>query len=95
MQLADYGASPIYRYNAFFSGETLISIPGSPQQVVIMGGKYGLLLATDTANVSATGHISSTGNTEVTGLMIPTKNGEEPSHNVLYDGPCTKGDLDY
>ena len=93
--LTNHGISPIYRYNAFLSGETRITIPGSTQQVTIRGGKYGLLLATDTATVSTTGHVSSTGRNEVTGLMIPTQDGVLPSHNVLHDGPCTRGELDY
>ena len=83
------------RWNAFLSGLTHITIPNSQQEVYIEGGKYGLLLAADTADVSQSGHISSTGAEEVTGLMIPTPNGQLPKHNVLHSNPCGPNELDY
>lgn len=82
------------RWNAFLSGRTHITIPNSAQSVWITGGKHGLLLAADTADVSTSGHVSSTGNEEVTGLMIPTAKGELPSHNVLHQSPCTREEME-
>lgn len=83
------------RWNVFLSGLAHITIPNSQQEVYIEGGKYGLLLAADTADVSQSGHISSTGNEEVTDLMIPTPNGRLPRHNVLHSNPCTPQELDF
>jgi len=55
----------------------------------IQGGKYGLLIAGDTADISKHGHITTysadTGTVEV---QIPFKAGEVPKRTVLYPGSC-------
>lgn len=84
------------RYNAILSGTLRVTIPNSPQEATVHGGKYGLIIAVDTANVSGLGHISSTiGTEELTALMIPTKNGKIPPHRVIHSGACEKSDLEY
>ncbi len=83
------------RYNIFLSGTLRITIPNSPQEVIVHGGKHGFLLAADIANVSKTGHVSSVvGNEELTGLMIPTVNSEIPPHRVIHGRACDKYDLE-
>ncbi|CAD6591791.1 MAG: hypothetical protein ASARMPREDX12_005413 [Alectoria sarmentosa] len=87
--------APFVLYNVFLSGTVRITIPNSPQEVMVHGGKHGFLLAADIANVSETGHVSSVvGNEELTGLMIPAANGEIPPHRVIHGGACDKYDLE-
>ena len=85
----------INRYNAILSGILRITIPNSPQQATVYGGKYGLIIAVDTADVSKIGHVSSTlGTEELTALMIPTESGRIPSHKIIHSGACEKCDLE-
>ena len=45
--------------------------------------------------MSKTGHVSSVmSEEELTGLMLPTANGEIPPHTVIHEGPCDKYDLE-
>jgi hypothetical protein len=55
------------------------------------GGEFGLLFATDTADVSVEGHGAIfPGPTESIILQIPTRSNKIPKHRVLKDnGPCT------
>ena len=92
----DYILTKINRYNIFLSGTLRITIPNSPQEVIVHGGKHGFLLAADIASVSKLGHVSSVvGDEELTGLMIPTLNAAIPPHKVIREDPCTKDDMDY
>lgn len=87
--------APSVQYNAILSGILRVTIPNSPQQATVYGGKYGLIIAVDTANVSKIGHVSSTiGKEELTALMIPTENGKIPPHKVIHRGACEKHDLE-
>ena len=84
----------LFRYNAILSGTLRITIPNSTQQVDVHGGKYGLVIAADTPDVSKIGHVSSiVGKEELTMLMIPTAKGEIPPHRVIHGGPCEEHDL--
>lgn len=85
--------APNIQYVAFLSGLTHLTIPNSRQEAWILGGKYGLILAADTATVSKEGHNSIVGNDEVTGLQIPTADGKIPRHKVLYQEPCRWNEL--
>lgn len=83
------------RYNAVLSGTLRVTIPNSSQQVTVPGGKYGLIIAVDTAHVSKTGHVSSIiGKEELTALMMPTANGKIPPHKVIHGRACEKRDLE-
>ena len=71
------------------AGETVVSLPNSTQTATIRGGRYGLMLVTDTANVSRYGHISKFPSMkETVVIQLPTENNEIPSHSVLYEGEC-------
>lgn len=73
-----------------------ITLPHSSDNAFIVGGKHGLLLALDTANVSADGHFTVYPTNEVTTvLQIPLKDNTEPAHIKLHDGPCTAAEQDY
>jgi len=79
------------RYVAFIAGEAVVSLPDSAQKATIQGGRHGLILAADTANISTFGHITKYPSKEVTvGIQIPTAYNEIPPHTVLHEGPCVK-----
>ena len=71
------------------AGEAVVSLPNSTQTATIHGGRYGLILAADTANASKFGHITKYPSMkETVAIQIPTANNEIPSHAVLHEGAC-------
>ncbi|KAF6218246.1 hypothetical protein HO133_006208 [Letharia lupina] len=87
--------APVVQYVAFTSGLAIVSLPNSTRTATIPGGRNGLILATDTTNVSTLGHKTVYPSKEVTvGIQIPTRNNEIPLHTVLHAGPCTMGEMD-
>ena len=82
-------AHVLFRWVAFIGGEAVISLPNSTQIASVPGGRRGLILAVDTANVSTLGHITNyPSNEETVALQIPTLNNQVPAHTILHDGPC-------
>lgn len=82
-------ANIYFRWVAFMAGEAIVSLPNSTQKATIRGGRYGLILAADTANASKYGHITKyPSKKETVAIQIPTANNEIPSHSVLYEGAC-------
>lgn len=77
------------------TGLAHITLPcNKAQEAYIIGGEYGLILATDTADVSKKGHLSVYPSVSKTvALQIPTRNGLIPSHKVLHQGPCTREEI--
>lgn len=72
-------------------GLGVITLPdNSSTTVTTDGGEFGLLFATDTADLTEEGHGSFfPGPTESIVLQIPTKNNEIPKHRVLKENePC-------
>lgn len=69
---------------------TLPNTTASPTtEAWIQGGKYGLIIAADTHDVSKHGHITTyPGDSDTVVLQIPFKAGSVPKHTVLYRGPC-------
>lgn len=58
------------------------------------GGKYGLILAADTAAVSKKGHITRyPGDDTTTALQIRIKDNVAPPHKVLHKGACRKDEV--
>jgi hypothetical protein len=79
----------VHRYVAFLFGQAVVSLPNSTQTATIYGGKNGLIIATDMANVSTYGHITTyPSNHETHAIQMPTLYNEIPAHTVLYEGPC-------
>ena len=77
------------RWVAFIAGKVVISLPKSTQTATVPGGRHGLILAADTANVSTLGHITKyPSKQETVGIQIPTANNEVPPHTVLHEGAC-------
>lgn len=83
-----------HRWVIYLSGLAHITLPAdNTTSAYVAGGQFGVLFATDTANVSGTGHSTAyPGTTETVALQIPTLDGEIPSHSILHAGPCTAND---
>ncbi|KAI2784744.1 hypothetical protein F4815DRAFT_441047 [Daldinia loculata] len=83
---------PAKQYIWVISGLMHMSLPNATDEVIVHGGRYGLMYIDDTADVSAGGHRSTfPGDDETILLMIPVRGGINPPHWVLYDGPCRIG----
>lgn len=69
---------------------TLPNTTASPTtEAWIIGGKYGLIVAVDTADVSKYGHVTTyPGDADTVALQIPFKAGYVPTYTVLHPGPC-------
>ncbi|MCJ1460423.1 hypothetical protein MMC28_010805 [Mycoblastus sanguinarius] len=81
--------APVVQWVAFIAGKVVISLPKSTQTATVPGGRHGLILAADTANVSTLGHITKyPSKQETVGIQIPTANNEVPPHTVLHEGAC-------
>lgn len=81
------------------AGEVHITTPSSglPDElnsVRITGGRYGWLIAADTADVAAQGHVTEFPSDERTVIaQFPVKCGKPPEHRLLHEGPCLAEDL--
>lgn len=86
--------APSVQWVIYLSGLAHITLPAdNTTSAFVTGGQFGVLFATDTADVSSTGHSTSyPGITETVALQIPTLDGEIPSHSILHAGPCTAND---
>ncbi|KAI9685183.1 MAG: hypothetical protein M1822_004770 [Bathelium mastoideum] len=81
--------APVVQWVAFLAGEAVISLPNSTQEARVQGGRHGLILATDTANVSSLGHITKyPKKQETVAIQIPIADNKIPSHDVLHSGAC-------
>lgn len=76
----------------FITGLAHITLPTSSDEAWIQGGKYGLLWAGDTQNVSRSGHSTFYHEESVT-LALMTPGGAEPIHRVVRQGACLPQDL--
>lgn len=63
-------------------------------EVWIRGGKFGIIIAADLKNKSATGHITEFPGSDTTVIaQFPVPGDVEPEHTVLYVGPCRMEDM--
>lgn len=77
----------------FASGLAHITLPNTTitptTEAWIQGGKYGLILAADTPNVSRYGHITMyPSDADTVAMQVPFADGKVPDHEVLHEGPC-------
>ncbi|KAI1804059.1 hypothetical protein F4811DRAFT_304106 [Daldinia bambusicola] len=80
---------PARQYVWVISGVVHLSLPNATDEATIHGGRYGLTYVEDTADVSVWGHRATfPGYDETVLLMIPVRDGINPPHTVLHDGPC-------
>lgn len=71
-------------------GYGYVQLPSNDSARAYMSaGDAGLMFASDTADVSSDGHISTyIGHSESIYLLIPTLDGLIPKHKKLHMGPC-------
>ncbi|GFF26867.1 hypothetical protein IFM61606_05484 [Aspergillus udagawae] len=88
--------APTRQWVVFLSGLAHVTLPHSDDEAWILGGKHGMILALDTADVSADGHYTEYPSDEATVAMtVPLKDeDEEPAHRVLYQGACKATEVD-
>ncbi|EAW25063.1 uncharacterized protein NFIA_105510 [Aspergillus fischeri NRRL 181] len=87
--------APVRQWVVFLSGLAHITLPHSDDEVWILGGKRGTILALDTADVSADGHYTEYPSNEVTVAMVVPLGDEEPAHRVLHQGACKATEVDF
>ncbi|KAJ0109946.1 hypothetical protein J7T55_014748 [Diaporthe amygdali] len=88
--------APTNQWVVIVGGLGVITLPdNSSTTFTTDGGEFGLLFATDTADLTEQGHGSFfPGPTESITLQIPTKNNEIPKHRVLSaNKPCTANEV--
>lgn len=84
----------VQRIVVFLSGLAHVTLPNSTDEAWIQGGRYGTIIAVDTAAVSKFGHITTyPSDADTVALAIPFENGVFPKHTVLHSGPCTFPEL--
>lgn len=69
-----------------------ITLPNSDVEAWVTGGKHGVILALDTADVSALGHITRYPAERTVTLQIPLGDGGVPNHRVLHEGGCSEAE---
>ncbi|KAF7117709.1 hypothetical protein CNMCM5793_006865 [Aspergillus hiratsukae] len=89
--------APARQWVVFLSGLAYITLPHSDDEAWVLGGKHGMILALDTADVSADGHYTEYPSDEVTvALVVPLgEEEEEPAHRVLHQGACKPTEVDF
>ena len=81
--------APAPQFVAFLSGLAHITLPNSTADAWVQGGKYGLIIAADSAEYSTYGHKTTyPSDADTVALQIPFESGYMPTHSVLYEGPC-------
>lgn len=79
----------MYRWVIFLSGLAHITLPNCTEEVFVLGGKGGMIVAVDTADVSEEGHSTKyPGDEQTVAVQVPFPDGVFPPHRVLYGGPC-------
>lgn len=69
--------------------------PNTTEEAIFTGGANSVIIAADTADKSAVGHITGTLEEPVTALQIPFSGGKIPPYRVLYNGVCKSSELNF
>ena len=78
----------------YTSGLIRLSVPNTTQEAWVVGGKYGLIFAQDTAATSKYGHLTEYVSDEDTVvIVVPLATGHSLKHKVLHDGGCTWAEM--
>ncbi|KAJ9144623.1 hypothetical protein NKR23_g5993 [Pleurostoma richardsiae] len=86
--------APALQYVFFASGLIHLSLPNGTNEAWIQGGKYGLIIAADTANVSAHGHRTRyPSDADSVAIQVPLAPGGEFDYVLLHDGACTAEEM--
>lgn len=68
--------------------------PSSETEAYVQGGKYGIIIAADTRNLSRNGHITDFAGDDTTVIVeLPVVGNVAPPHTVLHRGACRLEDL--
>ncbi|KAI1143574.1 hypothetical protein F5Y05DRAFT_409019 [Hypoxylon sp. FL0543] len=82
--------APLKQYVWFVSGLAHLSLPNGTDEAVVHGGKYGLIFADDTSDISGWGHRTQyPGGDETIAITIPVRDNVRPAYKVLHDGACS------
>lgn len=77
----------------FTTGLIHITLPNGTDETWIQGGKYGLIIAADTKDVSAHGHRTEyPGAADTIALQVPLRDGAKFDYVLLHPGPCLEAD---
>ena len=69
-------------------------LPAKLNEVCIEGGRHGWLIAADTADIAAQGHVTDFPSDERTVIaQFTVKGNKPPAHSLLHDGPCVVDDF--
>lgn len=83
--------APAPQFVVFLSGLAHITLPNSTEKAWVQGGKYGLIIAADSAEYSTYGHITTyPSDADTVALQILFEGGYFPPHSVLYEGACQR-----
>ncbi|KAJ5972368.1 uncharacterized protein N7479_002286 [Penicillium vulpinum] len=86
--------APAMQWVVFLSGLAHITLPNSTTEAWIQGGKNGVVLVLDTADVSTLGHFTKYPSRDrTTSVLIPLGEKGVPGHRVLHGGPCQGEEL--
>ena len=78
----------------FTSGLIHITLPNGTDEAWLQGGKYGLIIAADTPDVSAHGHRTQYPSAATSiALQVPLCAGEDLDYVLLHNGPCTEDEM--
>ncbi|KAI1382131.1 hypothetical protein F4677DRAFT_400981 [Hypoxylon crocopeplum] len=82
--------APVKQYVWFVSGVIHLTLPNATGEAFVYGGRYGLIYADDTRDISGWGHRTQYPSSDLTiGVTFPVQDGVNPKNKVLHDGPCT------
>ncbi|GKZ19197.1 hypothetical protein AbraIFM66951_008031 [Aspergillus brasiliensis] len=84
--------APTIQWVIFLSGVAHITLPNSTDEAWVVGGRNGVILALDTAEVSALGHYTTYPTQEST-VALEVALREVPGHRVLHKGACGVGEM--
>lgn len=85
-----YCTDGVVRLVYYASGLIRLSVPNTTEEAWVVGGKYGLIFAQDTADKSQYGHLTEyVSDADTIAMTMPLAEGQELKHTVLHCGACT------
>ncbi|KAF5872212.1 uncharacterized protein Bfra_005566 [Botrytis fragariae] len=87
--------APAAQYVVLLSGQMVITISETNQTATFTAGANGIIVAADTQDKSANGHMTASLDEPVATLQIPFLGGVPPGYKVLHDGVCGEDELEF
>ncbi|KAL3954544.1 hypothetical protein ACCO45_010107 [Purpureocillium lilacinum] len=86
--------APARQFVLFTTGLIHITLPNGTDEAWIQGGKYGLIIAADTADVSTHGHRTQYPSAADTiGIQFPIQSGSDFKYKRLHRGACHETEM--